>query len=128
MAQRLVRKVCEKCKKEVQPEAKDLEKITKILEAIPAEHPDRPDLSKLTFYKGDGCEACNKLGYSGRVGVYEVFVMNPEIEKVILGGKVSEYDMQEIAVKNGMITMAQDGLMKALKGLTTVEEVFRVSE
>ena len=82
----------------------------------------------MKFYAGKGCDACNNLGYKGRVGIYEILAMTPEIEKIILGGKVSEYDMQDIAIKNGMITMAQDGLIKALKGMTTVEEVFRVAE
>ena len=54
--------------------------------------------------------------------------MNPEIEKIILSGQLSEYDIQEIAVKDGMVTMVQDGLLKALDGITTIEEVFRVSE
>jgi len=54
--------------------------------------------------------------------------MNPEIEKIILSGKVSEYDIQEIAVKNGMLTMVQDGLLKAKGGITTIAEVFKVAE
>ena len=54
--------------------------------------------------------------------------MNKEIEKLILGGAASEYDMRDNAKKNGMITMVQDGLLKALDGITSVEEVFRVSE
>ena len=100
----------------------------KILEAIPADHPDRPNLTKLTFYEGGGCPACLGIGYKGRIGIYEIMVMNKEIEAVILSGQVSEYVMQEIALKNGMITMAQDGLIKALKGVTSAAEVFRVSE
>ena len=55
-------------------------------------------------------------------------MMNKEIEEVVLAGKISEYTLQEIAVRNGMITMVQDGLLKALDGITTVEEVFRVAE
>ena len=55
-------------------------------------------------------------------------IKNKEIEEVILSGKVSEYVMQEIGIKNGMITMVQDGLLKALDGITTVEEVFSVAE
>jgi type II secretory ATPase GspE/PulE/Tfp pilus assembly ATPase PilB-like protein len=54
--------------------------------------------------------------------------MSPEIEKIILSGQVSEYQMQDLAVKAGMLTMAQDGLIKVLKGMTDLEEVFRVSE
>ncbi|MFH0779739.1 MAG: GspE/PulE family protein [Parcubacteria group bacterium] len=130
MGQRLVRRICEKCKKEIKLEDKDFERAKKILEEIPEGHPDRPDLNSMKFYAGSNekCEACNGLGYKGRVGIYEILIMTPEIEKVILGGQVSEYDMQAIAVKAGMITMAHDGLIKAMQGITTVEEVFRVSE
>lgn len=128
IGQRLVRRICEKCKEEFSPEAETIERVKKTLSAIPENNPDRPKFEQLKFYHGKGCETCNGLGYKGRVGIYEIMIMNPEIEKVILGGKVSEYDMEQLAIKNGMITMAQDGLIKALQGMTTVEEVFRVSE
>jgi type IV pilus assembly protein PilB len=83
------------------------------------------DLDKLQFY---GPKEGSKTPFKGRVGIYEIFAMNKEIEAIILSGQVSEYQMLEIAQKNGMITMAQDGLLKALDGLTTVEEVLRVAE
>ena len=86
------------------------------------------DLGDMKFYRGRGCPKCFDLGYKGRMGIYEIMTMNKELEGVILSGKVSEYVMQEIAVKNGMITMAQDGLLKALDGITTVEEIFSVAE
>ena len=69
-----------------------------------------------------------KLGYKGRLGIYEVMTMNKEIEGVILGANISEFAMQEIALKNGMVTMAQDGILKAMLGMTTVEEVFGAAE
>ncbi|NQT49473.1 type II/IV secretion system protein [Candidatus Kuenenbacteria bacterium] len=128
MGQRLVRKICEKCKYEVKLKPENMERVKEILEKIPEGHEDRPDLTKMVFYSGKGCDACNGIGYKGRIGIYEIMAMTKEIETVILGGKVSEYDMLEIAVKNGMITMVQDGLIKALKGITSVKEVFRVSE
>ncbi len=71
---------------------------------------------------------CSNLGYKGRVGIYEIFSMNKDIEQIILSAEVSEYKMQEVAVKNGMVTMVQDGLLKALDGMTTIEEVFSVAE
>lgn len=83
------------------------------------------DLDKLQFY---GPKEGSTTPFKGRVGIYEIFAMNKEIETLILSGQVSEYQMLEIAQKNGMITMAQDGLLKALDGLTTVEEVLRVAE
>jgi len=82
----------------------------------------------MKFFKSPGCEVCHNIGYKGRIGIYEIMIMTKEIEKIILSGKVSEYDMQEFAIKNGMITMVQDGLMKALKGITSLDEVFRVAE
>lgn len=128
LGQRLVRKICKDCKKEIQLAPEQLERVTKVLSAIDEKHPDRPDLTKMTFYHGAGCDTCHGIGYKGRIGIYEILAMSKEIEKLILSGQVSEYDMQEIAVKNGMLTMVQDGLIKALQGITSVEEVFRVSE
>ena len=119
---------CDKCKKITEPAADKLAKAKEILEKIPETNKDRPDLNKLEFYASEGCEACNGIGYKGRIGIFEILIMTPEIEQIILSGKVSEYQMQEIAVKNGMITMVQDGLLKALKGTTSIDEVFRVSE
>ena len=81
------------------------------------------DLSNLKFYKPKGCAKCSDIGYKGRVGVYEIMTMSPEIEKLILGGKVSEYEMQKAAENQGMVNMLQDGLIKALKGMTSVQEI-----
>ncbi|MEK7159596.1 MAG: GspE/PulE family protein [Patescibacteria group bacterium] len=128
IGQRLVRKICEKCKKEIQLEEKTLERVKQILSEIPAGHPDRPKLDDLKFYQGAGCEICHNIGYKGRVGVYEIMILTPEIEKYILDAKVSEHDLQQMAIRNNMLTMVQDGLIKALNGATSVEEVFRVSE
>jgi type II secretory ATPase GspE/PulE/Tfp pilus assembly ATPase PilB-like protein len=128
IGQRLVRRVHENCKTQAEPDAEQLKKIKEILDALSPESGEKPDLEKLVFWKGKGCDACGGSGYKGRVGIYEIFTMSPEIEKVILSGNVSEYQMQEIAVKQGMITMAQDGLLKALDGLTTFEEVLAAAE
>ena len=83
------------------------------------------DLDHLQFY---GPKEGAQKPYKGRLGIYEIFPMNAEIEALILSGKVSEYDMIAIAQKSGMVTMAQDGLLKALDGLTSVEEVLRAAE
>jgi len=129
IGQRLVRKICKECKQEYKPDEKTLTKVKKFLEAIPKDHPDRPkSLDKLKFYQGKGCPKCNNLKYKGRIGIYEIMIMNKEIEKLILEEKASEYSIQEIAIKNGMLTMVQDGLLKAIDGITTIEEVFRVSD
>ena len=95
---------------------------------IPESSKKNVDINHLKFWKGKGCATCHDIGYKGRVGIYEIMIMNKEIEKMILGGNISEYEMQDIAVKDGMVTMLQDGILKALDGLTTPEEVFRVAE
>ncbi|HLD86251.1 MAG TPA: type II/IV secretion system protein, partial [Patescibacteria group bacterium] len=86
------------------------------------------DLGKLAFQRNQGCGQCGNLGYRGRIGIYEIMTMNPEIEKLIFKNEALGAQLQEIAVKNGMITMVQDGLLKALQGITSVDEVFRVAE
>jgi type IV pilus assembly protein PilB len=127
IGQRLVRRICASCKQEMTLEGVTLERVKKILSEIPEGRSEKSDLSKLHFYEGRGCDVCHQLKYKGRIGIYEVLSMSEEIEKVILSGAVSEYDMRAIAKKQGMITMIQDGLLKALDGITTVEEVFRVA-
>jgi type IV pilus assembly protein PilB len=128
IGQRLVRRVCENCKIEDQPQETFLKKTVDLLATLTPESGYKIDLKNLKFWKGRGCEICNQTGYKGRVGIYEIFSMTPEIEKLILSGQVSEYDMQNIAIKQGMITMAQDGVLKALDGITSLEEVFSVAE
>jgi len=128
MGQRLVRRLCEECKKEDVLEVDDSNRVKEYLSAISPAAGVAVDMNNLLFWKAEGCGACNGLGYKGRIGVYEIFTMNPEIEQVILSEQVSEYKMQEIAVKDGMITMVQDGLLRALEGITSVEEVFSVAQ
>ena len=128
IGQRLLRRICKECKEETTIDDDKLKRVKEILSQIPENSGYKADLDKLKFHKGKGCDTCNGLGYKGRIGIYEIFTMNKEIEQVILSGKVSEYTMQEIAVKNGMISMVQDGLLKAIDGLTSIEEVFRVIE
>jgi len=127
IGQRLVRRINPEAKVEVQLAPSILAQVKAELSKL---HPDvlkeyKVDLDNLKFY---GPKEGVEPGYKGRVGIYEIFSMTKEIEALILSGKVSEYDMIDIALKNGMITMAQDGLLKALDGLTTVEEVLRAAE
>jgi type II secretory ATPase GspE/PulE/Tfp pilus assembly ATPase PilB-like protein len=129
IGQRLVRRICPDCKApdEGIPAAR-LARIKDLLGKLPPNSGYRVDFDGLRFYKGRGCETCGGIGYKGRVGIYEVMAMSEAIEQIILSGKVSEYDMQRIAMEQGMITMAQDGLLKALEGTTSVDEVFRAAE
>ena len=78
------------------------------------------------WLSGRGCKQCGGTGYKGRVGAYVILTKEPEIEKAILGGVISEYEMREIAQRQGMVTMTQDGLLKASEGQTSIEEVKRI--
>lgn len=128
IGQRLVRKICKNCKAETEVDENTMKKVLSILETLNEEEKKKVDFKNLKFYKGAGCEACQEIGYKGRIGIYEIFTLNKEVEKLILTGNVSEYDMQDIAIKNGMVTMVQDGILKAIDGITSVDEVFRVAE
>jgi type IV pilus assembly protein PilB len=128
IGQRLVRKICSQCKEEITVEADVIKKAKEILETLPTEEKEKIDFNKMKFYHGKGCEVCQNIGFKGRMGIYEIMSLNEEIEKLILSGKASEYDMRAAAAKNGMITMAQDGVLKALDGITSIDEVFRVAE
>ncbi|KKR02587.1 MAG: hypothetical protein UT29_C0001G0067 [Candidatus Yanofskybacteria bacterium GW2011_GWA1_39_13] len=125
MAQRLVRKLCPDCKKQDEVKPETLEKIQKIMAPIK----DRFKLSEIDssniYSQGKGCKECNELGYKGRIGVYEAFIISKEMEKLILKSPAIS-DIQELAEKEGMVTMLQDAYLKLLKGITSVEEIDRV--
>ncbi len=129
VAQRLVRRVCEHCTVEENLSPETQERVKNILASIPANSGYAVDGSRpLVFHKGAGCNQCHRLGFQGRIGIFEVLTVDDEMEKVILANQVSEYQMREVAKHQGMITMAQDGLLKALDGITTVDEIFRVAQ
>lgn len=128
MGQRLVRKLCS-CKQVVTlpPELAALAK-TKLSEIPPASGEPAITFENITWYGPKGCPTCGNSGYKGRVGVYEVLIKDPVLEQAILksNGALSEYEMRDIAKGQGMVTMAQDGLLKASEGLTSVEEIQRI--
>ncbi|MBI3957065.1 MAG: type II/IV secretion system protein [Candidatus Kerfeldbacteria bacterium] len=128
IAQRLVRRICDKCKEKVELTPAVRKQVKDVLGAISPASGEKVDLDNLHFYKGKGCPVCHGIGLKGRIGIFEVFTMTPEIEKIVLSEQISEHVMQDIAVKNGMVLMVQDGLLKALEGVTTVDEVFRVAQ
>ncbi len=128
IGQRLVRKICEYCKTEMTLDLETLEHVKKLLSSIPENSGETiPDINALRFFQGKGCDHCHNLGYKGRIGIYEVFTKTPEIEAITLAGNVSEYQMREVTHREGMVTMAQDGILKALAGITSVAEVMRVA-
>jgi type II secretory ATPase GspE/PulE/Tfp pilus assembly ATPase PilB-like protein len=128
MAQRLVRKICSNCRKEVnlpqgirkQLEA-DIEKIS-MMNELDARRVKRP----ITFYQGAGCSECGGKGYQGRIGIYEVLPMNDQIADLTIA-KEPAGRIAEEARKLGMLTLYQDGLLKAINGITTIDEVLRES-
>jgi type II secretory ATPase GspE/PulE/Tfp pilus assembly ATPase PilB-like protein len=128
IGQRLVRRICANCVTKDQVNPEKLQQAVELLEKLPEKEKNKVDFKNLHFYKGAGCEQCSGLGYKGRIGIYEIFVMNKEIEQIILSAQVSEYAIQESVVKGGMVTMAQDGVLKALDKITSLDEVFRVTQ
>jgi type IV pilus assembly protein PilB len=127
LAQRLVRTLCEKCKKEIPLAGQAKETVDRILSGIA----DQTYLEGLQREKvwiaGDAksCEACNGLGYKGRIGVYEAILMDENIEKVV-NENPSERDIRAAAASQKLLTLAEDGVIKALQGKTTLEELDRV--
>jgi type IV pilus assembly protein PilB len=120
VAQRLVRKVCKKCSVLEKPSEEELEKIKSGLKNLKIEIP-----KDLKIRKAKGCEDCNFTGYRGRTGIFEAFLVDDEMERFILTSP-SISDLREMAQKKGMVTMYQDGLLKVMDGITTIEEVERV--
>jgi len=127
IGQRLVRRICEKCKEEVKLSAEKLTRVKALLKDMPESVGVKIDMNNLRFYHGKGCPACQGLGYHGRIGIYEVLIADQPVEKMILEKELSEYKARKLAKEQGMVTMAQDGLLKAIDGITSVDEVFRVS-
>jgi len=126
VAQRLVRKVCQKCVKKEKIPASILEKIKKELKGI-SKDVKIPDLSEdLKIPRVVGCRDCNFTGFRGRRGIFEAFLVDDEMEKFILKTP-SISALREETIKKGMVTMKQDGFIKVLEGVTTIEEVERVT-
>lgn len=126
MAQRLVRKLCEKCKKETRPNEEEKRIIEKNLEDLPKTFA-KPDINNISIWKPAGCEECNNIGYKGRIGIYEIILVDKKIESLILKGP-SETQIWETAKEQGIPNMQQNGILKALKGITSLEELQRIVE
>ena len=126
IAQRLVRRLCE-CKKIANTGADMIEIVKHALSTIYVKDEVDENLVKgLQFYEAVGCDKCNNTGYKGRVGVYEVFRMNNALRKLI-SESATMVQLGEAAQKSGMVTLEQAGVIRALEGMTSLEEVYRVS-
>ncbi|MFH0776243.1 MAG: GspE/PulE family protein [Patescibacteria group bacterium] len=129
IAQRLVRKICDKCKVETKLKPAIKEKLWKAIESMNAEQRQKLGVKNgdelKTFY-GEGCDECGHTGYKGRVGIYEILEMNNKIKDLILkNGTPLEIEKQ--AIEDGMKTLEHDGVEKILAGITTPEEVYSVA-
>ena len=124
IAQRLLRRVCKKCAKKVIPSKEILLRIEKNLENLPKVA--KPNLTNIKIFETQGCLACHNSGYKGRIGIYEMFRITQKIEEAILSYP-SISVMRKLAIEEGMITLQQDGLLRVLEGITTVEEVKKVT-
>ncbi|MCH8986771.1 type II/IV secretion system protein [Patescibacteria group bacterium] len=128
ISQRLVRKICVQCRASYQLSAEEksiIEKEPEIQKFFEARGKD--DVQNIYMYKGKGCKVCGNTGYDGRTGIFEVLEMTEQIKQAILR-RASSDEIMEIARKKGMVTMLEDGLEKALNGITTLQEVLRVTK
>lgn len=125
IAQRLVRRLCEKCKNALPADADMQKKIDRFLARLP-KRVGRSDFQNIALFKPAGCEACNNLGYKGRVAIYELLLVGPEMEELITQ-EASEVKISEFAKQQGMVTMQEDGILKTIAGVTTFEEVESVT-
>ena len=124
MAQRLVRKLCSECKKQIDLEGKDKEDILKITNTV-LDKTYLIGLDMKYIWQQVGCPKCSGLGYSGRIGVYEAIVMDSSIEAVIRANP-SDREIKKVAMKQNLLDMKQDGVIKILKGVTTLDELRRI--
>lgn len=123
MGQRIARKICTHCKTEYIPPHEIIEEIRKALGNLMPKIED----SQIKLFKGQGCEVCGQSGYLGRIGIYEVMPISDTIAKLILQ-KADSTTIENLAKQEGMITMKEDGYLKALEGITTIDEVLRVAQ
>jgi type IV pilus assembly protein PilB len=111
VAQRLVRRICKECKQQHEYTAEEM-------------HAFGIDKKEGPFSKGAGCDTCAGTGYRGRQGLYEVMALTSPLRREILKGASTE-ELRDLAVKEGMLTLRMDGMMKVKKGITTLEEVVK---
>ncbi len=131
IGQRVLRKICPDCKESFTLDKEMIDDIKSVLgdmyQTASEEQKKKSGEKSLVLWKGKGCESCDGTGYRGRIGVFEAMPITDEIAKLIVE-KASASEIEKVARKQGMVTMLQDGYLKALEGITTIEEVLRVAE
>jgi type IV pilus assembly protein PilB len=118
IAQRLARRLCERCKRPVEMEEEALSEL-----GFPFERFAQED-GGFNFHEAVGCERCGGMGYRGRIGIYEMMVVGEQTRDLVLK-RASADEVRRVAEKEGMIPLKADGLIKAARGITTIEEVLR---
>lgn len=138
LAQRLVRKICENCKTAYDPPPELIVDIKNALSTVNdsqlmvardksvVETLKKVGQSQVKLYRGTGCNKCGETGYKGRSGIYEVLQVSESIKRLMLN-KTPESEINKLAMEEGMLTLLQDGYIKALEGITSIEEVLRVA-
>ena len=124
IAQRLMRVLCQYCKKETAPTADQKKIMEEAVSTLPQDF-ERPKLDGIKIFEPVGCDHCNRSGYKGRKGVFEAFLIDDDIELLILKNP-SEAEVQQTAIKKGMLMMSQDAILKIIAGITTFAEFERV--
>ncbi len=125
MAQRLVRKLCQECREKAKATAEEAKKIEEGLKNLP-QKVKKPEIKNgIEFFKAAGCEKCNSTGYKSRVGIFEIFIIDEELEKLILKSPAIN-EIRDLVIKKGMVTIQQDAYLKILDGITDLKEVERV--
>ena len=128
LAQRLARKLCQTCKVKAKANTGEEFTIKKAIDRMPASAKESLPKSNFEIYKpGEGCKECGGKAYKGRIGVFETLAMTDELERIVLTN-ISEEELRKEAQRQGMITMFQDGIIKVLKGLTSLEELLTVAQ
>lgn len=124
VAQRLCRKICEACKEPLKVESGEADIAQKELNTLP---PKEKKPGSFQFFHGKGCDNCNNTGYKGRIGIFEVFALSDDLKEMV-AKSASGTELGKKAIQNGMVTMKQDGILKSIEGLTTLEEVWRTTQ
>jgi type IV pilus assembly protein PilB len=130
-AQRLVRRICDNCKEPAHVTDIQRENLQKIFDKIDPKERKAYDLEKITkieVFQGKGCDTCGNSGYKGRIALYEVIDVNDEIHEIIADKKSNEALIIEAAGRQKMLSMKEDGILKVVKGITTLSEIERVTQ
>ena len=118
-------RLCEFCKEPIEISSELKERVEKFLNKLPG-RVNKESFKNFQIFKPKGCEKCNYLGYKGRIAIFEMLLVTDKM-KDLIGREPIEAEIKRLAIEEGMITLAQDGILKILRGTTTPEEIGRVA-